>query len=57
MKSLDELAKIRDIRRADLKIREGVPSATEKAHIIVRRRGLYLIQVYRYCRSNEGMPG
>ncbi len=35
MKSLDELAKIRDSRRAALKIREGVPSATEKAHIMM----------------------
>ena len=35
MKSLDELAKIKENRRAALKIREGVPSATEKAHIMM----------------------
>jgi len=35
LKSVDELAKIRDSRRAALKIREGVPSATEKAHIMM----------------------
>lgn len=35
MKSLDELAKIKESRRAALKIREGVPSATEKAHVMM----------------------
>jgi NADH-quinone oxidoreductase subunit F len=35
VKSLDELAKIKENRRAALKIREGVPSATEKAHIMM----------------------
>lgn len=35
MKSLDELAKIKESRREALKIREGVPSATEKAHIMM----------------------
>lgn len=35
MKSLDELAKIKESRRAVLKIREGVPSATEKAHVMM----------------------
>lgn len=35
MKSLDELAKIKESRRAALKIREGVPSSTEKAHIMM----------------------
>lgn len=35
MKSLDELAKIKENRRAVLKIREGVPSATEKAHVMM----------------------
>lgn len=35
MKSLDELAKIKESRRAALQIREGVPSKTEKAHIMM----------------------
>jgi NADH:ubiquinone oxidoreductase subunit F (NADH-binding)/(2Fe-2S) ferredoxin len=35
VKSLDELAKIKENRRAVLKIREGVPSATEKAHVMM----------------------
>jgi len=35
VKSLDELAKIKESRRAVLKIREGVPSATEKAHVMM----------------------
>ena len=35
MKSLEELAKVRDSRREALKIREGVPSATEKAHVMM----------------------
>lgn len=35
MKSLEELAKIRESRREALKIREGVPSATEKAHVMM----------------------
>lgn len=35
MKSLDELAKIKESRRAALKIREGVPSSTEKAHVMM----------------------
>ena len=35
MKSLDELAKIKENRREALKIREGVPSATEKAHVMM----------------------
>ncbi len=35
MKSLDELAKIRENRREALKIREGIPSATEKAHVMM----------------------
>lgn len=35
MKSLDELAKIKESRRAALQIREGVPSNTEKAHIMM----------------------
>ncbi|OQA11342.1 MAG: NADP-reducing hydrogenase subunit HndC [Firmicutes bacterium ADurb.Bin373] len=35
MKSLDELAKIKENRREALKIREGFPSATEKAHIMM----------------------
>lgn len=35
MKSLDELAKIKESRREALKIREGVPSSTEKAHIMM----------------------
>jgi len=35
VKSLDELAKIKESRRAALKIREGVPSATEKAHVMM----------------------
>ena len=35
MKSLEELAKIREQMKEALKIREGVPSATCKAHIMV----------------------
>jgi len=35
VKSLDELAKIRENRREALKIREGIPSATEKAHVMM----------------------
>ncbi len=35
MKSLEELAKVRESRREALKIREGVPSATEKAHVMM----------------------
>ncbi|NQS75990.1 MAG: NADH-quinone oxidoreductase subunit NuoF [Peptococcaceae bacterium] len=35
MKSLEELAKIRESRREALKIRQGVPSKTEKAHIMM----------------------
>ncbi len=35
IKSLDELAKIKSTRQEALKIREGVPSATEKAHIMM----------------------
>lgn len=35
MNSLEELAQIRENRREALKIREGVPSATEKAHVMM----------------------
>jgi len=35
VKSLEELAKIRESRREALKIRQGVPSKTEKAHIMM----------------------
>ena len=35
IKSVEELAKIRESRREALKIREGVPSATEKAHVMM----------------------
>jgi len=35
VKSLEELAKVRESRREALKIREGVPSATEKAHVMM----------------------
>ena len=35
MKSLEELAKIKASRRETLKIREGIPSTTEKAHVMM----------------------
>jgi NADH:ubiquinone oxidoreductase subunit F (NADH-binding)/(2Fe-2S) ferredoxin len=35
VKSLDELAKIKESRREELRIREGVPSKTEKAHVMM----------------------
>lgn len=35
IKSLDELAKVKETRQEALKIRQGVPSATEKAHIMM----------------------
>lgn len=35
MKSLEELAKVKASRREALKIRNGIPSATEKAHVMM----------------------
>ncbi len=62
MKSLDELAKIRDSRRAALKIREGVPSATEKAHIMmcggagcISSKCTDIVEAMKECLAKNGI--
>jgi NADH-quinone oxidoreductase subunit F len=62
VKSLDELAKIRDSRRAALKIREGVPSATEKAHIMmcggagcISSKCTDIVEAMKECLAKNGI--
>jgi NADH:ubiquinone oxidoreductase subunit F (NADH-binding)/(2Fe-2S) ferredoxin len=59
---LDELAKIRDSRRAALKIREGVPSATEKAHIMmcggagcISSKCTDIVEAMKECLAKNGI--
>jgi NADH-quinone oxidoreductase subunit F len=62
VKSLDELAKIRDSRRAALKIREGVPSTTEKAHIMmcggagcISSKCTDIVEAMKECLAKNGI--
>lgn len=59
---MDELAKIRDSRRAALKIREGVPSATEKAHIMmcggagcISSKCTDIVEAMKECLAKNGI--